>query len=50
MDKDRMQIDLYKFKHLNERINNENKQLRNENFKANEKLEIMRKVIYEFDM
>eukprot|EP00347_Sterkiella_histriomuscorum_P002403 403368291 len=50
MDKDKLERDLFKVTHLNMKLENQYKRMREENRQLNEKVEVMRKVMYEFDM
>lgn len=50
MDKDKLERDLFKVTHLNMKLESQYKRMREENRKLNEKVEVMRKVMYEFDM
>jgi predicted Holliday junction resolvase-like endonuclease len=49
MDKDKLERDLFKVTHLNMKMENQYNRMREENRKLNEKIEIMRKVMFEFD-
>ena len=50
MDKDKLERDLFKVQHFNMKLEANYKRMRDDNRKLSEKMEIMRKVMLEFDM
>jgi len=49
-DRERVHLDLAKYEHLNDRLKNDMKKSKQENFMLTQKLDISRRAMYDYDM